>query len=126
MSEVLYSITVPHTVKLYNKNDISRVDETVQRLYDIFNLLCEQHNNHQLILRIKEMCIDDTHINIRLAAGTTQYECELIISRMTEICKLINPNMGVKWYKDPPVILKRTVYTKKDNVIPDEFSFSPK
>ena len=126
MSEVLYSITIPHTVKLYNKRDISRVDETVQRLYDIFNLLCEQHNNHELILRIKEICKDDTHINIRLGAGTTQYECELIISRMTEICRLFNPNMGVKWYKDSPVILKRTVYTKKDNVIPDEFSFSPR
>lgn len=126
MSEVMYSFTIPHTVKLYNKKDTLSVDETVQRLYDIFNLLCEQHNNHQLALRIKEICKDDIHINIRLGSGTTHYECELIISRMTEICKLINPNMKVKWFKDPPVILKRTVYTKKDNALTDEFSFSPR
>lgn len=123
---MLYHITIPHVVKLYNKKNTSIIDETVKRLYDIFILICEQHINQQLTLRIKEICNDDTHINIRLDAGTTQFECELIISRMIEICKLINPKLGVKWYKDPPVILKRTVYTKKDNTLQDEFSFSPK
>lgn len=111
MCEVIYSITIPQKIRFYSKNNREDLNRSAQIAFEIFSLLSEQSNDKELLLRVREICHDDTYTHIRLSSGTTQYECEVIISRFQDIYTLMEPHLKVKWYKDPPVILERVLHT---------------